>query len=231
MWKATCVFSCDETGRTMAAHVTILVTGFEPFGEIRVNPSALIVEHLMRAAPRGVQCEVLRTEFVAAEERIRQLIREHRPETVICVGVAPSAAEVRLERLAANVDNARMPDNAGYQPTESAIVPDGRPTLSVTLPLNRMLAAVLELGIPGVVSDDAGRFVCNHVLYAALDEIAQLGLPTKCGFIHVPLCRGMGNADDAGTQSALGLADLIAAVESCIAQSGAPQLLDGAVLN
>ncbi len=214
-------------------NVTILVTGFEPFGQLEVNPSALIVEHLMRASSPGMLCEVLQTEFVAAEQRIRQLIRRHQPETVVCLGVASSATKIRLERLAANLDNARLADNAGYQPIESPIVASGSPTLSASLPLDQMLAAVLELGIPAALSDDAGRFVCNHVMYAALDEIARAGLSTRCGFIHVPLCADLAAADLAAADLAAAdlaaadladerartvtLADAIAAVECCIA--------------
>jgi pyroglutamyl-peptidase len=185
---------------------TLLVTGFEPFGEVQVNPSALIVEHLARKAAPGDVYEVLKTEFAAADERIRQLIRLHQPETVVCLGVAPSAMEIRLERVAANLDSARIPDNAGAQPGESPIVPGGSPTLSATLPLDDMLASVLELEIPAALSEDAGRFVCNHVMYAALDEIARTGTSTRCGFIHVPLTGG-----------ALSLDDVITAVNRCIA--------------
>jgi pyroglutamyl-peptidase len=196
--------------------MTILVTGFEPFGQLQVNPSALIVEHLARTSAQGTVCEVLDTEFVAAERRIRELIRRHQPETVVCLGVAASASEIRLERQAANLDDARLPDNAGYQPAGTPIVADGSPTLSATLPLDRMLAAVSELGIRAVVSDDAGRYVCNHVMYAALDEIARAGLSTRCGFIHVPLCTGIGNQDDPDAAPTLALADVIAAVERCL---------------
>jgi len=197
--------------------VTTLLTGFERFGQIQVNPSALIVDHVRAAAPRGVVCEVLRTEFIAAEARIRELIRTHRPETVICVGVAPSAADVRLERQAANLDNARLADNAGDQPIDAPIVPDGAPMLSASLPLERLQAALVANGIPVSMSDNAGSFVCNHVYYAALDEIARRGLSTRCGFIHVPLCAGIGNVDAGETPSALTLGQLTAAVECCIA--------------
>jgi pyroglutamyl-peptidase len=185
---------------------TLLVTGFEPFGDVQVNPSALIVEHLARTPAPGGVYEVLETKFATAEERIRQLIRLHQPETVVCLGVAPSATAIRLEGLAANLDDARIPDNAGAQPVETSIVPGGSPTLSATLPLDEMLAAVLQLEIPACLSEDAGRFVCNHVMYAALDEIARADMSTRCGFIHVPL-----------TEGALSLEEVITAVERCIA--------------
>ena len=216
---------CLRVPRTIPCHVTVttLVTGFEAFGQLQVNPSALIVDHVRGTAPQGMLCEVLRTEFIAAEARIRELIRAYQPATAICVGVAPPAAEVRLERLAVNLDNARLADNAGYQPVEIPIVPNGRLTLSATLPLERMHAALVANGIPASISDDAGRFVCNHVYYAALDEIARDGLPTRCGFIHVPLCTGIGNADDSEAKSPLGVAELIAAVERCIAAAAAPE--------
>jgi pyroglutamyl-peptidase len=199
-----------------------LLTGFERFGELRVNPSALVVEDILRRLARGVSDsrpslvgEILKTEFQAAESRIRGLIRAHRPETVIAVGVAPRATGMRLERVAANVDDARLPDNAGYQPNGVPIVADGSPTLIATLPLERMLDGILDLGIPASISDDAGRYVCNHVMYSALDEIRRGGFGTRCGFIHVPLCSDL----EAGPEcpSNVTLAQLIAAVERCVA--------------
>ena len=199
----------------------LLLTGFEPFGELGVNPSALVVEHILRGAnghgsdswPRLVG-EILKTEFQAAGSRVRALIRAQCPDVVIAVGVAPRATGIRLERIAANVDDARLPDNAGYQPNGVPIVATGSPTLTATLPLERMLDAVLELDIPASLSDDAGRYVCNHVMYSALDEIRHGGSGTPCGFIHVPLCSDL----DAGPEcpSNVTLAQVIAAVERCI---------------
>jgi pyroglutamyl-peptidase len=192
--------------------VTILVTGFQPFGEHQVNPSALIVEHLARTAPADIICEVLPTQFIAAEERIRELLRLHTPAVLIALGVAPSATELRLERQAINLDDARLPDNAGYQPTATPIVPGGNDALFATLPLEDMLSAVRALGVPVTISDDAGRYVCNHVMYAALDEILKSALPTRGGFIHVPLCTETSPA-------AISLPQAITAIQRCIAQA------------
>jgi pyroglutamyl-peptidase len=200
--------------------VTILVTGFGPFGGLRANPSALIVEHLARTAPAHMLCEVLRTEFAAAEQRVRELLREHRPSALIALGVAASASDVRLERQAANLDDARQPDNAGHQPTGTPIVAGGRDALFATLPIQEMFAGVRELGVPVSISDDAGRFVCNHVMYAALDEINRSGLPTRCGFIHVPLCTDLVPAAEEAPSS-ISLAQTIAVVERCIAIASA----------
>ena len=200
---------------------SLLLTGFEPFGEVPVNPSALVVEHILQSAGGGGSSpqlvgEILKTEFRAAESRIRTLIQAHQPDTVIAVGVAPRATGIRLERSAANVDDAHLPDNAGYQPTGVAIVEGGCQTLSASLPLEQMLDALLEMDIPASLSDDAGRYVCNHVMYAALDEIRSTGLRARCGFIHIPLCADL-QAPGVAPASNVTLAQSIAAVERCIA--------------
>jgi pyroglutamyl-peptidase len=199
--------------------MTILLTGFEPFGDLQVNPSGRIVEHFAHSAlAPGLVTEVLKTEFRAAGDRMRELIRTHRPEVVMALGVAGSATGVRLERQAANLDDARLPDNAGYQPIGVPIVAGGRPFLASTLPLEPMLAGLLGLGTPTVISDDAGRYVCNHVMYAALDEIQCTGLDTRCGFIHVPRCTDLETTTEAVPEgSMLSFADLIAAIERCLA--------------
>jgi pyroglutamyl-peptidase len=201
-------------------HTTVLITGFEPFGQVLVNPSALICESLVceshdmsRYRRAG---EILPTEFVAAGRRMRDLIRTLRPDVVIELGVAPTATGLRFERVATNLDDATIPDNAGYQPASAEIVAGGVPTLAATLPLAQMLDRVTELGVPASFSEDAGAYMCNHVMYCALDEIARLALPAQCGLIHVPLCSEYPAGNRATEAPALTLAQLVAAVDSCV---------------
>ncbi len=196
----------------------ILITGFNPFAGAAVNPSQLIVEQLVRRPrDRGgwtLTGETLPTEFGGAERRMRELIQTQRPDAVLSIGLAGSAEGIRLERVALNVDDAIIPDNAGDQARGRLIVPDGPAAYWSTLPIQEMLAALQARGIPAVISNHAGTFVCNHVMYVARDEIERLGLAARSGFIHVPpLARP---EDSAGKPQGLTLEIMTEAIEICL---------------
>lgn len=169
----------------------LLLTGFMPFPGVDVNPTQLLIRYFQDETvplPPGVQviAEVLPTAFEASEERIRQLIRDEVPDAVLCLGVAQKRNSINVERIAHNWDEATIPDNEGLQLSGQKIVADGADTLVSTLPIERMMAALEKASIPAVVSDNAGRYVCNHVFYASRHEIDFRGLNTPCGFVHVP---------------------------------------------
>ena len=169
----------------------LLMTGFMPFPGVDVNPTQLLVRYFQDetvSLPDGVEviAEVLPTAFEASEERIRQLIRDEAPDAVLCLGVAQKRDAINIERVAYNWDEATIPDNEGLQLSGQKIVADGAETYSSTLPVERMIAALQSANLPAVFSDDAGRYVCNHVFYASRHEIATRGLQIPYGFVHVP---------------------------------------------
>jgi pyroglutamyl-peptidase len=210
--------------------VKVLVTGFEPYGVLAENPSETIVRELSRrAAVRPddypeLRVAILPTEFAKAERAIRELLHNDPPDVLLALGVAPRAQGLRLERTARNRDDAALSDNAGEQRSSAPIVPDGPDTFESTVPIQAMQAALEQLGVSVTVSDDAGGYVCNHLFYTARHVIDSRRLPTRCGFVHVPLCTeqvdtDMQRVDSDRTGSTVGTlprAKLVEAVECCI---------------
>jgi pyroglutamyl-peptidase len=129
---------------------------------------------------------------------------------VLGLGVAQKRDAINIERVAHNWDEATIPDNNGVQLSGQKIVLDGPETYTSTLPVERMLAALQAANIPSVISDNAGRYVCNHVFYCASHEIDQLGLDIRCGFVHVPGLAGTGDF------SGMTIEQLLDAVQSCL---------------
>jgi pyroglutamyl-peptidase len=198
--------------------VVILVTGFEPFGGIPENPSQAVIEALACSPVQRrarLVTEILPTEFRAAGERIVTLIREHRPRAVVSLGLAASAAAIRLERHALNLNDARRPDNAGDLASGRLIDPDGPIGYWSTLPLDEMLRTLKDRNIPSVISNHAGAYVCNHVFYTARHEIERLGTGTPSGFVHLPLMSEQAASPLPGGAT-LPLATMIEAVECCL---------------
>jgi len=195
----------------------ILLTGFEPFGEVRVNPSEQIVRRIAALArSRGdddLVTEVLPTEFAAAEKRIRQLIRKLRPAAVLCLGVAPQRDKISLERVALNLDDDSLPDNAGRRRAGRRIVPHGPAAYWSTLPLERIRKQLERQKIPVIYSNHAGTYLCNHVFYVARHEIERLGNRARCGFIHVPPARKRSKGTK---QRGIPLRTMVEAVECCL---------------
>lgn len=165
----------------------VLLTGFEPFDKAAVNPSWEAVRQL-----DGVQlCEgvqmvarCLPCAFASAAETLLQLISELRPAMVIATGLGPGRSDISIERVAINVNDARIPDNLGAQPIDIAVVDGGPAAYFSTLPIKGMVKAVHEAGIAASVSQTAGTFVCNQVFYHL--QHALVGTGVRSGFIHVP---------------------------------------------
>ena len=165
----------------------VLLTGFEPFDKAAVNPSWEAVRQL-----DGVQlCEgvqmvshCLPCAFATAAETLLQLINELRPAMVIATGLGPGRSDISVERVAINVNDARIPDNLGAQPIDIAVVDGGPAAYFSTLPIKGMVKAVREAGIAASVSQTAGTFVCNQVFYHL--QHALVGTGVRSGFIHVP---------------------------------------------
>lgn len=165
----------------------VLVTGFEPFGGEDLNPSWEICKALP-AAIGAARIHTLRvpTAFRSAIETVATEIDRLSPDVVLCLGQAGGRAALSVERVAINIDDARIPDNAGLQPIDEPIAPHGPPAYFATVPVKAMVAAAREAGVPAAVSNSAGTFVCNHLLYGVLHYLAASGRAARAGFIHVP---------------------------------------------
>jgi pyroglutamyl-peptidase len=193
--------------------MTILLTGFNAFGKVTDNPSQQLVRHIAACGrfPQVVT-EVLLTEYAASALRIQTLLLEYRPRAVLCLGVAQMRREIHLERVALNLDDATLPDNAGDLATGRPIDPDGPAAYWSTFPLEAMQQQVAGRGIPVAISNHAGTFVCNHVFYTARHTLQQHGLTTPCGFIHVPAVRDPADPNSIG----LSFEQMTEAIEVCL---------------
>ncbi|WP_338546054.1 pyroglutamyl-peptidase I [Pseudomonas benzopyrenica] len=166
--------------------MTLLLTGFAPFGGEELNPSWEAVRRLdgERLGDLPVVAAQLPTAFGAALRVLGELLDRHRPTLVVAVGQAGGRAELSLERIAINVDDARIPDNAGRQPIDEPVVPGGPAAYFSTLPIKAMVHALRAAGFPAAVSQTAGTFVCNHVFYGLQHRLQGTGV--RGGFIHIP---------------------------------------------
>lgn len=172
---------------TEATHSEVLLTGFEPFDGASLNPSAEIARaldgtHIHGRAVRGL---VLACRFGVALTRLRRIVRARRPVLVVCVGQAGGRAEITPERVAINLNDATIPDNAGRQPRDTPVVRGGPPAYFSTLPVKAIVEGLRGTGTPAAVSLSAGAFVCNHVFYGLMHELRDLR-GVRGGFIHVP---------------------------------------------
>lgn len=167
---------------------TILLTGFEPFGGDAINPSEEIARQLngLTVARRRLVGALLPCVFGAAIKELKHLLKLHEPSLVICLGLAGGRAEITPERVAINIDDARIADNAGQQPIDRPIVKDGPAAYWSTLPIKAIVQELRRREIPAAVSQTAGTFVCNHVFYGLMHELAQHHAGVRGGFIHVP---------------------------------------------
>jgi pyroglutamyl-peptidase len=164
----------------------VLVTGFEPFGGEKTNPSWEICNRLPREIA-GLRVEICRVpcEFRRSIEVVAAAIEKHRPALVVCLGQAGGRAHLSVERVAINIDDARTADNAGAQPVDESIASNGPPAYFATLPVKAMASAMRAAGVPTEVSNSAGTYVCNHLMYGVLHFLAASGSDTRAGFIHV----------------------------------------------
>ena len=160
----------------------ILVTGFEAFDKSALNPSAEIVKALIGD---DLVTAILPVVFGQASSTLKELIDLHKPSAVLCLGLAVGRSEITPERIAINLDNARIADNAGNQPLEQRVIADGPDGHFSTLPIEKMVTSMKAAGIPASISLSAGTFVCNHIFYVLQDYLKDSSI--KSGFMHVPL--------------------------------------------
>jgi len=164
-----------------------LVTGFEPFGGDRINPSFEALQRLpARLGALEIATRALPVVYGAALSALRAAIADAGPDIVLSVGLAGGRCELSLERVAINIDDARIPDNAGNQPIDRPVVAGAPAAYFATLPIKAAVAALREAGVPAAVSNSAGTFLCNHIFYGLMREAAVSGNRFRGGFLHVP---------------------------------------------
>ena len=165
----------------------ILLTGFDPFGGESINPSWEVVrripEKIKDTEIKGIQ---IPTVFQKSFEVLKKEIEIFNPDVVICVGQAGGRQGITPERIAINVDDARIADNENNQPIDFPIQKDGESAYFSTLPIKAMVDKMTASGLPASVSNTAGTFVCNHIMYQVLYYASKNHPSLKAGFIHVP---------------------------------------------
>ena len=186
----------------------LLITGFDPFGNAVINPSWEAVRQLPDIIGDCVLCKIeIPTVFAKATEAVLTAARDFAPDVILCVGQAGGRAAVTPERIAVNIRDAKIPDNAGNQPNGARVANDGPAAYFSTLSPEIMRDAILDAGIDSAVSNSAGAFVCNDTLYSLLHHYANT--PVKVGFVHIPYLPEQGSPS-------LPLADAITALTAAI---------------
>jgi len=165
----------------------ILVTGFDPFGNETINPASEAVKRL----PQNIEgVEIIRiivpTVFKESLRVIEKSIEDYNPDVILSVGQAGGRNCISVERIGINVDDARIKDNAGNQPIDEAIDANGPAAYFSTLPIKAMVESMKQKGILASISNTAGTFVCNHVMYGVLHLCATRFKQKRAGFIHIP---------------------------------------------
>ncbi len=166
----------------------ILLTGFEPFGGDAINPSWEVARALDGQRVDGAHVTALQLPCVFGRslDVLLQAVEAGPWDAVLALGLAGNRTEVSVERVAINVDDARIPDNAGAQPVDMAVVPGAPVAYFASLPIKRLVAALRGAGLPAGVSQTAGTYVCNHVFFGLMHRVATWPVPPLCGFVHLP---------------------------------------------
>ena len=165
----------------------ILISGFDPFGGESINPALEAIKQLPDTIDgvAVVKCEIP-TVFGKSTNVLLAAVKKERPDAVLCIGQAGGRPNITVERVAINCDDAKTDDNEGNRPTDCKIAADGPAAYFSTLPVKAMVRDMLDTGIPAAVSNSAGTFVCNHLMYSVLHYAAQNRPDMKAGFVHIP---------------------------------------------
>lgn len=193
----------------------ILVTGFDPFGGEPINPA---LEAVKKISKQIGEAEVIALEiptvFNKSLEKIEEAIKRHNPDVVVSIGQAGGRFGITPERVAINIDDARIKDNEGNQPVDTNVFADGENAYFTNLPVKAMVAEMVKEGLPASLSNTAGTFVCNHVMYGVLYMIHKKYPHMRGGFIHVPYIAQQA-ASKPNTPS-MSLEDITRGLEICI---------------
>ena len=193
----------------------VLVTGFEPFGGEKVNPALEAIKGLPSEI-HGAEVSWLEvpTVFHKSAQVLEEEMSRYQPDFVLCIGQAGGRSSLTPERVAINQDDARIPDNDGNQPIDLPIRPDGASAYFSNLPIKAMVQAIKKEGLPASVSNTAGTFVCNHLMYQVLYLVEREFLHVKAGFMHIPYM--MEQVVNRPTTPAMSLVDIRRGIEVAI---------------
>ena len=193
----------------------ILVTGFDPFGGEQVNPALEAVKSLPSVIHGAeIRWVEIPTIFYKSAEVLEAEINRYHPDVVVCIGQAGGRASLTPERVAINQDDARIPDNQGNQPIDTPIRLDGEAAYFSTLPIKAMVQAIKEEGLPASVSNSAGTFVCNHLMYQAL-YLSDKKFPNmRAGFMHIPYMTEQ--VINKPNTASMNLSDIVKGIEAAI---------------
>lgn len=165
----------------------VLITGFDPFGGEKINPAWEAVKGMK---DRIGEIEIIKLEIPTVFHKATKVLIEGakacNPDVIIAIGQAGGRYDITPERVAINIDDARIKDNDGAQPIDVKIYEDGENAYFTNLPIKAMVEAMKKEGIPASVSNTAGTFVCNHIMYSIMYHITKNKIAKKGGFIHVP---------------------------------------------
>ena len=163
----------------------LLITGFDPFGGESINPAWEAVKRLPDAVGEWKLTKLeIPTVFGVAAQKVLARAEEVQPDAILCIGQAGGRKAITPEMVGINLRHARIADNAGNQPQDEPVIPDGPAAYFATVPVRKMTQAIEAAGLSGTVSYSAGTFVCNDTLYALLHHYS--GTPVRAGFVHVP---------------------------------------------
>lgn len=165
----------------------ILLTAFDPFGGDKINP-ALEAVKIVPDTIAGAQIVKLEvpTVFGKSIQTVADAMENEKPDVVFCIGQAGGRFDLTPERVAINIEDGRIADNEGYQPVDKKIFEDGEPAYFATLPVKAMVQSIKSAGVPSSVSNTAGTYVCNHLMYGVMYTIDKKGYDMRGGFMHVP---------------------------------------------
>ena len=195
--------------------MTLLLTAFTPFGGESINPA---LEAVKRVKDKIANLDIIKLEvptvFNESVKTVTEAMEKENPDFVLCVGQAGGRAGITPERVAINVDDARIPDNDGNQPIDRTIYPDGENAYFSNLPVKAMVEAIKEEGLISSLSNSAGTYVCNHLMYGVLYHIDKTYQGMKSGFIHVPYITEQ--TTDKPNKPSMPLKDIVKGLEAAI---------------
>lgn len=193
----------------------ILVTGFDPFGGEIINPA---LEAVKLISDEIAGAEIIKLEiptvFHKSAEVVRQTALKVKPDVILNIGQAGGRVDMTPERVAINLDDARIPDNEGNQPIDTAIREDGEAAYFSTLPIKAMVTYMRKAGIPASISNSAGTFVCNHIMYQSLYFAAKEMPTARAGFMHIPFMPAQ--VIDKPEEASMSLTDIVKGIEAAI---------------
>ena len=166
----------------------VLVTGFGPYGKEKTNPTWEVAKLLDGKTIKGHKIRGVRFKVSAKEisRKLPELIDSLQPKLVLNLGLAPGRTDITVERVAVNIADFSIPDASGRKPVDAPITPTGPAAYFASIPVKKVVRALLSEGIPASVSNTAGTYLCNFIMYTSLNHLARNGLDARAGFVHVP---------------------------------------------